>query len=416
MFQTKEKASLLSVLVNVILAASKIIIGWLVRSTALLADGIHSGLDILSSSAAYLGVKIAQKDRDQKHPYGHGAAETVAGFLVSLLLAISAVWIAWEGLSQLLHPHKVDLNVWGYGVVVFSVIVNEAIARYKFKIGRQEKSLALIADGQHSRADAISSLGVLVGLVFVNFWPPADGLLALLIGAYILYESWDMGKEASDQLIGVNDSEAEEKIKAILSQENIELASLKSRRIGAETFAELTIKLDRRLKVEEAEAITKSLQEKLIKQVPSLSYVVIQVSSHEYAQGLIRPRLGRRWQWRRHLPAAASQVPAKKGYRIMVPFVNNEIPADEFGAPQFLLIDRPASGQLEAKIVKNPFHQPDAGHGMRAVRLFKPDEIITKHIGDNARQTAEAEGIKIRLVSADTQIKDLFPNLKINSI
>lgn len=416
MINIKEKVSLLSVAVNVFLAISKIVVGFLSRSTALLADGIHSGLDILSSAATYLGVKIAQRTSDDKHPYGHGAAETVAGFLVSLFLAISAIWIAWEGIGQILHPAKVDLGVWGYIVVGLSVIINEAIARYKFKVGSEEKSLALIADAQHSRADAISSVGVLIGLVFVKFWPAADGVLALLIGTYVLYESWDMGREATDQLIGINDEEAEEKIKEILAQQNIELSSLKTRRIGAESFAELTIKLDPHLKVEEAEAISKDLQNKLISQVPSLSYVVVQVESHKYSQGVIRPRIGRHWQWRRGFDLSTIQIRPKFGWRIMIPFENGQIPADEFGAPQYLVVDKQEDGSLRAQIVKNPFYEPGAGYGMRAVRLIKPDEIITKHIGENARRAAQADGIKIKLIDKEAQIKDIFPSLEMEKI
>jgi cation diffusion facilitator family transporter len=83
----KLKISIISIIVNLFLAIGKLIAGFFSASTALIADGIHSGLDVLSSFIAYFGIKIANKQADEKHPYGHHTAETLAGLAVAVLLS-----------------------------------------------------------------------------------------------------------------------------------------------------------------------------------------------------------------------------------------------------------------------------------------------------------------------------------------
>jgi cation diffusion facilitator family transporter len=406
----KEKASIISIIVNVFLSIGKVFAGIISGSAALLADGIHSGLDVLSSVVAYIGIKISSKEKDEKHPYGFYIAETLSGLGVAVLLVVSAIWIIFEGVGQLTQVKPVDLGVIGFAVVVVSIVANEIMARYKFRVGRNTDSLALVADGQHSRADAISSVGVLIGLVLVSFFPIADGLLAVIIGLYILYESWGIGRETIDQLIGVKDEKGEEKIKEITKQKNIEVFDIKTRKIGSAVFAELSIKLDPELKMEETDKIVKEIQSELLQQIPSLDRVIIQVESHEYTQGVIRPQFGKPIKWRRRWELAKELgVKEKDGFRVVIPIKDGKL-YHELGAPEYMIIDKksPEADIKDKYIIKNPDYREGVGGGMRIIKATQTDKVITPRIGDGAKKRAEETGVEVDIVDKDSALEDMI--------
>jgi cation diffusion facilitator family transporter len=221
------------------LACLKLLVGFSIKSAALIADGIHSGMDIISSAVTYIGIREAEKPADKEHPYGHYRSETIAGFVVIFLLFISAVWIIYEGIIGIIKNEPHTISGIALLVVIISIIANEAMARIKFKVGRREDSLALIADAEHSHADSLSSIAVLVGLSLIHWFPQADGITAILVGCYILYETIGLGKEVTDNLLDVSNPQVEEQIKKICLKEEIELLEMKTRKIGAKNFAEL---------------------------------------------------------------------------------------------------------------------------------------------------------------------------------
>lgn len=402
---TKEKASMLSIWVNTGLSLSKLIVGFISGSAALLADGIHSGLDILSSIVAYLGIKIASKESDSRHPYGFRIVETLASLGVAVLLAASGAWIAYEGVMQIFEQNIVKLGLAGFIVVGVSVVANEIMARYKIRVGEQENSLALISDGKHSRADVISSLGVLAGLVVIKYFPVADGIIAFVIGLYVLYESFGIGKETTDQLIGAADDEVETRIRQIFNKKDILISDLKTRKLGSASFAEITVKLDAALTVKQAEKTTKNLQNELLEKIPRLDYVVIQVASHDYSQGTYRSGFGRLKGWRRGWQKEKEELglPDKLGYRIMLP-QHQGVLYPEFGAPQYLVLDKKGGKVVLEKVVANPYFDKEKGRGLRLVKAIEPDELITPYIGEAVRANAEKAGVKVTLVDKNFDI------------
>lgn len=406
----KERASIISTLINIFLSASKFVAGFLTGSVTLIADGVHSGLDILSSVVTWIGVKVAGRESDEKHPYGFYVAETLAGLGVVVLLVVSAIWIGVEGVSHLINPKFIELTFWGYLVVAVSIIANEWMARYKFKVGRETNSLALVVDGEHSRADVVSSIGVLIGLLIIDFIPVADGVIAVLIALYVLYEGWGMGKETIDQLIGVSDEDDEKQITQLISKKGFELSDLKTRRIGSASFAELTIKMDPSKEVGEVHHTTAQLQNELLENVSGLSHVVVQVTSHNYSEGAIKTGWGRKIRWRGRAETARElNIKAKVGNRrILIPVKEGKF-YGEFGAPQYLLVDKDEQGnEVQRQNIDNPFFEKEKGGGMKIAKAIGPDEVIVSKIGSGASEKAGRENIKIRKVENYSQISDLL--------
>jgi cation diffusion facilitator family transporter len=296
----KERIAKISILANIILAGGKIAVGIISNSSAILAEGIHSFMDIFSSAIGYIGIKISRKPEDQKHPYGHYKFEVLAGFFITLILFGTGVGIIYEAYQNFLNPSLIKIPVLAFGVMIFSALVNEIMARLKIHFGKKENSMALLSDGFHSRVDVYASFAVFVGLFLTKYWIYTDSLLAFLIGAYIIKKSFSLGKEAIDSLLDVSAGpEIEEKIKSIAKKENIEIDSLKTQKKGSAVTANLEITLPNNLKVEEATKISNSLREKLIKTIESLQYVAIQITSHEVETGFYRPAFGRGFGWQK---------------------------------------------------------------------------------------------------------------------
>ncbi len=325
----KEKVSIISILANTVLAGGKITVGVFSGSAAILAEGIHSFMDIFSSAVSYIGIRASKKPSDQKHPYGHYKFEVLSGTIITIILLATGAGIIYEAYRSFFNPEKAVISYLALGTMIFSAIVNEVMARLKIYYGKKENSISLLSDGFHSRVDVYASLAVFVGLFLTKYWVYADSLLAFLIGAYIIKESFSLGKEAVDSLLDVSaGKEIEEKIKEIAKTQNIEISSLKTQKKGSAVTANLEIKLPSNLKVEEATKISNSLREKLMEGIENLQYVAIQIISHEVETGFYKPEFGRGFGWQRkgrfrgEVEAAAGGGPGgycvcqKCGYKI----------------------------------------------------------------------------------------------------
>ena len=400
----QQTVSLLAILVNLLLTAGKILLGLAFNLTALLAEGIHSGLDIVSSIVAFLGIKSAQKPVDKEHPYGHYRAESLAGFIVVILLVGSAVWILYEGIIRLVYPEQAFLSIWAIILMAASAVINEVMARLKFAIGTKFSSPALIADGEHSRADVISSIGVLIGILLIKFWTGADALVAILVGLYILYEAYKLGQQITDSLLDVADQNVEGQIRKIAQEQNLEISELKSRKLGPATLADLKIKLDPRLKIEEATRLTDKLQEALLSGIGKLKSINITVESHEFQRGILRTPGGGQLKYKRGFEPIELE---KLGHRIIIPLEDGV--SLEFGAPNYLVIDQNDKGEILRKTrIKNKFYESTAGYGVKFAKAISADEVLAAHIGENAQNNLKAANIKFQILSQEEIKKKFF--------
>jgi len=302
----KEKIAGLAVFANLLLAIGKLIIGFLAGAESVFAEGVHSAMDVLSSGISFIGIKIAKKPVDKKHPYGHYKFEVLAGFVITLILFLTGAFLVYDSFREFQNPSPVNIGYLTLGIMIVSAIVNEIMARIKIYYGKKENSISLLSDGIHSRVDVYTSIAVLIGLLIVKFlgFIYADPLLALLIGLYIIKESFSLGKKATDSLLDVSaDEELEEKIRELIKKEGIKISELKTQKKGSIITTNLEIELPSKINVEEATNISNNLKEKLIQNIEPLEYVAIQIKSHDVADSYFKPKeffaFGRGFGWQR---------------------------------------------------------------------------------------------------------------------
>jgi len=380
-----QSISIISTFVNMGLGISKLFFGTLIGSVALVADGIHSSLDVISSFVTFLGLKTAKKPFDETHPYGYLKAESLAGFFVMMLLSITGIWILYEAIQRFLGEGSVVFSSYAILVVIGSILITESLARLKFKYGRKFQSLALVADAEHSRADALSSIGVLAGLFLVKYFSLADAIIALGIGAYIIFEAFQIGKEISDSLLDVANKNVEEKIKKICGSHKIEVSDIKTRKIGGFNFAEIKIKLAPKLKVEDVEKITKTLEERLLKNIRELKYIVISIEAYQVKQSVILPKIGKEIC---EVEGFEKIGPKKIGQRFIVPIKNEKI-SDKFGTEEYLVVDKDNSA-----------------------KAIRTDKVLTRIIGENAKQNLENFGIEVEIIPPEKNLNEILGDIK----
>ena len=296
----KEKISVLAIVVNAVLTASKIFVGLLTGSVLVLAEGLHSLSDVFASTIGYAGIKISQKPSDKEHPYGHYKFEVLSGLIITLILFTAAVGAIYEAYQKFQNPESLEFSLAAFAIMAAAVVVNEIMAKVKISIGKKENSISLISDGVHSRVDVFASLGVIAGLVVARYWDYADATFAFLIGLFIIKESFTLGKVAIDSLLDVSaGEEIENQIKDIVKSENIDLSSVKTQRKGSAITANLEVVFPKNLSVKKAAKLSEKLRAKLISKIDNLQYVAIQISSHNFTTDFYQPAFGKGFGWQR---------------------------------------------------------------------------------------------------------------------
>lgn len=237
------KTTLLGTAVNVILVVLKFIAGIVGRSSAMVADAVHSLSDFVTDVIVLVFVKIAGKPKDKGHDYGHGKFETLATLIIGLILALAGVALMINGIELILkslNGHTLPQpTMLALVIAIVSIVSKEWLYRVTLRKGNDVNSPALVANAWHHRSDAISSLGTLAGVAGAMFlgqhWRILDPLAAIVVSFFIIKSGYDIMKPSIAELLEASLPEQQEHeitaavcaVPGILSVHN-----LRTRRIG----------------------------------------------------------------------------------------------------------------------------------------------------------------------------------------
>ena len=188
MIQTKAGAAGLSIISNATLIVLKLAAGAVTGSIAIITEAIHSAIDLLASVVALFSVRAADEPADREHPYGHEKVENLAAAIEGMLILVGAGIIIYEATRRLVIGAEIeDLGI-GIAVIAFSALANLAVSTFLYRRARALDSPALEGDAAHLRTDALTSAGVLVGLLLVEITgdPAFDSIAALAVAVAIV--------------------------------------------------------------------------------------------------------------------------------------------------------------------------------------------------------------------------------------
>jgi len=251
-------------LANFFVAALKIIIGSIVRSASMRADGFHSLSDGSSNIVGLIGIHFASKPEDEKHPYGHYKYETLAGLFISVMLLFAAGNIILDAIQRFKEPITPEVTVESLMVLIFTLIVNIVVYVTEYRKGKELNSQILISDSMHTRSDVYISLGVLATLIGVKIGIPPiiDPIASIVVAAFIIHTSYEIFKENSNILLdsAAVDSEAIRDI--VMSFEDVKDAhKIRSRSSINYLNIDLHIVVDSKLDVEKAHKLVHDIED-----------------------------------------------------------------------------------------------------------------------------------------------------------
>ncbi|MFM8735420.1 MAG: cation diffusion facilitator family transporter [Pirellulales bacterium] len=258
---TLSTVPLVGVAVNAALASIKILAGFFGNSYALIADGIESTADIVTSLVVWGGLRVSVAPADERHPYGYGKAEALSGIVASVALLAAAALIAVQSVREILTPHH--LPHWSTLLVLVLVVGTKAtLARWIGGIGEESESISLQADAWHHWADALTSVaafvGITVGLIGGPGYEPADDWAALLACCVIVFSGVSLLRMAVRELLDVAPAkEFEQQVRALAAGvEGVrDLDKCRIRKSGTSYFVELHVEVNGQATVQEGHDI-----------------------------------------------------------------------------------------------------------------------------------------------------------------
>jgi cation diffusion facilitator family transporter len=279
----------LSVAVNTLLAAGKVLAGTLFRSQVILADGLHSLSDLVTDAAVIAGLRASQKPADPDHPYGHRRISTLVALFIGAALLAAAAYIAYNGV-RLFRGHVAGHTSLPVRpavplcVALASVLVKELLFRLTRRVGRQTEDPSLVANAWHHRSDAFSSVAAAAGLGGVlmggSAWRFLDPLMAIVLSAFLVVIAVRLLASSAAELV---DRAPEAARLAGLSRAVAGTAGVRSyhavraRQVGGKVEMDVHVQVDPELTVREGHDIASAVRSEVQKADPKVVEVIVHV-------------------------------------------------------------------------------------------------------------------------------------------
>lgn len=294
MIQRGLHSSLIGIGFNLVLALFKCTTGFIGQSFALVADGIESLSDVISSTVVYLGLRLSVKPPDEDHPYGHGKAEPVAAIIVSLALIVAAIVIGAESIVRIQTPHPLPqpYTLW---VLLAVVGIKMLLSRYVSSVGEGIDSTAVRSDAWHHLSDAITSAFAFVG-ISIALWTrnaAADDWAALCASPVIIFNAWRQLRAPFAELLDTAPApRLELEVRSVASTVRgvIGLEKCHVRKVGFRYYVDLHIVVEGTLTVRQGHNIAHDVEDAVLEQVPQIAEVLVHVEPEEE---LLTPALKR---------------------------------------------------------------------------------------------------------------------------
>lgn len=284
-FKTATSVSIITIIINIILAAFKLFAGIFAHSGAMISDAVHSVSDVFSTIIVMIGMKISSKKPDKTHPYGHDRLECVASILLSVILFITGCSIGVEAVKNLFIKKNTEILVPGMLALfsaLLSIIIKEAMYWYTRFYAKKINSGAMMADAWHHRSDALSSVGALIGVAGARLgFSKMDALASLVIFFFIAKASYDIFKDAIHKIVDhACDDETQCKIYDCIVENEFVLGVdvLKTRVFANHIYVDVEISADPSSTLEEAHKIAQAVHDKIEECFKNVRHVMVHVN------------------------------------------------------------------------------------------------------------------------------------------
>lgn len=280
-----NRVSVVTIIGNVALSVMKLAAGILAKSNAMVSDAVHSASDVFSTVVVMVGIRLAAKESDKEHPYGHERLECVAAMLLAMVLFVTGLGIGVEAAKDIASGDYAKLQAPGalaMAAAVVSVASKEAMYWYTRFYAKKIDSSALMADAWHHRSDAFSSIGALVGIGGARLgFPVMDSAASLVIFVFIVKAAYDIFKDAMDKMVDHScDEETERQIYECVmrNEEVLGIDLLQTRIFGARIYVDVEVQVDASYTLQEAHEIAELVHEEIEKEFSKVKHIMVHVN------------------------------------------------------------------------------------------------------------------------------------------
>lgn len=209
-------SGMIGTFLNITLGVSKFVIGILANSVSITADAVNNFSDAIYSFATVLGFKFSSAPPDKDHPYGHGRVEYITTLIISMMVMIVGVQFAKTSIERIINPEKIIMGKIGIAFLVISIFIKLWMSLFNRKLSKAIDSSILKATSIDCLSDVFTTSVVLIAMIFADYTTfPVDGVVGLIVSAFILFSGFSLAKETISQLIG--EAPSVELIKSVLS-------------------------------------------------------------------------------------------------------------------------------------------------------------------------------------------------------
>lgn len=277
---------LYTLLLNILVAASKIFYGYSIDSISMISDGFHSFFDGASNIIGLIGIWIASQPPDENHPYGHRKFETLSTIAIAVLIFAAGIEILREAYSRITTTHTIEATFGSFAVMAITLLVNIGVMKYETRKGRELKSDFLIADAMHTKTDIYISFSVVISLIAARAgYPIVDIIAAFIITIFIAIMGFKILKFAAAVLTDTSCINPD-KIKAVALNVNGVRACHGIRTRGNEGYVniDLHILVDPEKTIKTAHSLSHSVEEAIKKEFPSVVDIVVHIEPYKEAK------------------------------------------------------------------------------------------------------------------------------------
>jgi len=273
-------------ILNIIVAVSKIVMGNISKSSAMSADGFASLADGLSNVIAIVGVYLASKPEDEDHQYGHGKIEIITGLIIGLFLLYAGFNVVMEAIGKIKNPVDINISPLSLLVMLFTLVINIIVAYYEYKKGNELNSSILIADSLHTKSDIFVTVGVIIALILIRFGMPyiLDPVASFVVSLMIFYAAYNVFKENINILIDVKIVDDKEVKNLVMTEYPCvkEMHKIRSRGTKNNVFMDMHIQVDPKMTVEESHRLMHNIEGTIQKNIEENAHVIIHIEPYFY--------------------------------------------------------------------------------------------------------------------------------------
>jgi len=272
-----KKILLIILALNWIVALSKIIYGIFTNCISMKSDGFHSLFDGVSNIIGLMGIAIASLPKDKNHPYGHKKYETLFSLGIATLIFITCFELVKEGIIRLYNKKIPYVNLGSFLIMIITMIINFFVMRYEYKKGKELNSDILISDSLHTKSDILTSISVIITLIFLKFRLFVfDPITTIIIALFIAYTGFEIVKESQGILCDKMVLDTKDVEKIVLSIEGVEAChKIRTRGRPDDIHIDLHVQVKKDMNIEKAHIISYKIEETIKKKINGVSDVII---------------------------------------------------------------------------------------------------------------------------------------------